>query len=272
MTFLKMMENAKAQGAPDLTHEFDPIDAKQVIRIVIDQSGVHVEPEHAMAPPEGGQEHELPDEMAALRGGPEGGQEMPPEMPPGMSPGMDPGGPPHEEPDGDEAPDAPGAKAPPFAKKPKKDAKPPKKDEGEDEEDEEKDSPKAAAFRDMRMRKLAGILDDQYRQAEWAFEDLSTRLASSFRRAHPPSFDEFEKSALAECGDEVGVQILNVVRNDCRMSSLDVPQALEKAAALATHHVSEETQELALFETLVKTAKEAARLRKGLDWINARCA
>jgi hypothetical protein len=226
MTFIRLMENAKQANAEDLTQEFDPIDARQVIKIVIDSTGIHITPPASAHTDSGGQpvEHELPDEMAAERG------------PVGEG----------------EALEAEGKSEP--------------KEEKKDE------TPKEAQQRIMRLRKLAGILEDQYKQAEWAFEDTSKKLTDRFRRLYQDiSFEDFEKDALAECGDEIGIQVLNAIRVERRLPELDAKIAFEKSAALQDRHVTIETPELALFETLVKIAREAAQLQRGVELVRARC-
>ena len=233
MAFLRMMEDRKAQGAGDLMHEFDPIDARQVIKIVIDNTGVTVngKPVDTQAPEGSGEsEHELPNELAALHGKPE-------------------------------------APAPPPA--------PPKKvDEadGGDEDDGKPESPKEASHRIMRMRKLAGILEDQYLQAELSFEDTYEKLAGRFKRVYNKvSYEAFEKDALAEHGDDVGIQVLNSVRTARGLPAFEAKVAMEKTAALADRHVSDETPELYLFESMVKLAREASRLRQGLSYVRTKC-
>lgn len=278
MAFLKMMEQQKAQGG-DLTQEFDPIDARQVIRIVIDNTGVHVEPEtgHEGPPPgPGGAPDELPDEMGVIRAQGPGG---PPGMPGGDEPPMDDaGGPPEEEagaapPFGQKGPPKAKGKAPPFGKK--KDTKSEKKDEEDDapEEDDKPETPKQAVFRVLRLRKLAGVLEDQLKQAEWAFEDTFEKLAARFKRVYNDvSFEGFEKDALAEHGDAVGVVVLNMMRQTRGLEQLETKTAFEKAAALEDRHVSEESPELHLFGTLVKIAQKANQLQQGIDYVRARCA
>ncbi len=229
MTFLRLMDRAKQAGAGELTEEFDPIDSGQVIKIVIDSTGVHITPPPGMPVEHDEAEHELPNEMAATRAPVGEGEAM-------LAAGKD-------------------------------EPKSPKKDDEEKEE-----SPKEAQFRVLRMRKLAGILEDQYKQAELAFEDTSKLLTDRFRRAYQDvSFETFEKDALAECGDEVGIQVLNAIRAERRLPALDTQVAFEKSAALQDRHVSSETSELTLFETLVKIAREAAQLQRGVELVRARC-
>ncbi len=230
MTFLRMMEDRKAQGASELTHEFDPIDARQVIRIVIDNAGVHVEPdpsEGACGADEPDEDpYALPDEMGERRQ----------------------------------------ARPVPAPSEPK----PEKESKGQN--DRPPASPKEAELQIMRGRKLAAVLDDQLRQAAWTFEDTYERLAGRFRRAHlGVTYASFEKDALAEHGDEVGVHVLNLLRIDRELPALETEVALEKAGALKGHHVSEDSTELRLFETLVKVALEAHQLRRGLQLVSARC-
>src|SRR3954465_8075304 len=42
-TFLRLMDQRKEAQEQDLPHEFEPIDARHVIKIVIDDAGVHIE-------------------------------------------------------------------------------------------------------------------------------------------------------------------------------------------------------------------------------------
>lgn len=225
MTFLRMMENAKAAGATDLTQEFDPIDSRHVIKIVIDNTGVHIDPGPGADIQQGqhGQE-ELPNEMAAVRGG----------MPPNAE---------HE------------AQESPKVEK------------------EEHESPKEAGFRIMRTRKLAGVLEDQLRQAHLLFDETHEKLAARFKRlSNLNGFDAFEKDALADHGDTYGIAVLNSLRETRNMPLLSDADGFRKSAALADHHVTEETVELTLFGDLVKTAREAHRLAQGIAFLRTQCA
>lgn len=224
MAFLRMMDDRKKQGAEDLTHEFDPIDSKQVIKIVIDASGVHVVPSPGMdvhGPAQPG-EFDLPDEMAAHRAPPTALDNEKAET--------------TEDDDTKAAPDTNG---------------------------EERETPKAAEFRLRRRRKLAAVLEDELTQLAWPFEDACRKLTERFKRASQPvSFAEFEKDAMAEYGDEMGVVVLNLIRHDLRLPILDAAPVLEKCASLRDHHVSLESPELRMFETLVKIAHDADKLRR----------
>jgi hypothetical protein len=267
MAFLRMMEDTKAQGGQDLTQEFDPVDSRQVIRIVIDNTGVHVEADPSVdVQPTGGAPggDELPDEMSALRA-----QGSPGEMPGGMPEGM-PGG---EPPEMDAAGGAPSKKAPPFGKKNKKDGD----DDAEDDETPKKskkpESEKEAGQRMMRTRKLAGVLEDQRLQADIVFEDTYEKLAARFKRIYTAMpFEAFEKDALAEHGDEVGIQVLNILRTGRNMPALGMEEACSKVAALEDRHLTEESVELSLFGALVKTAREAKRLDHGIAVLRSQCA
>ena len=261
MAFLRMMEDTKAQGGQDLTQEFDPVDSRQVIRIVIDNTGVHVEADPSVdVQPTGGAPSgdELPDEMSALRaqGGPE---EIPGGMPEDMPPGMD-------------ATETPSPKkAPPFGKKDKKD--------GDDEDDEapkkskKPESAKEAGQRLMRTRKLAGVLEDQRLQADIIFDETYEKLAAQFKRLYSSMpFEAFEKDALAEHGDEFGIQVLNMLRTNRNLPPLDLEDAYSKVAALEDRHLTEDSVELRLFGELVKTAREAKRLDHGIAVLRSQCA
>ena len=230
MTFLKMMDQRKQQGAGDLMHEFDPVDSRHVIRIVIDNAGVHVDP-HAgesatSAPPAdvmGDHTDELPDEMS------------------GKSP-------------------IPPSPAPPAEEK------------DVPEEDEKKKSTKKAAAM-MRARKFASILEDQLKQAEWAFEDRLVEIGARFKKVYnPTSFASFEKDALAEHGDALGLEILDILRDTRGMKHIDKTTAREKTAAMQDHHISDDTPELRLFEEMHKIATQAAKLEEGLAWVKQQCA
>jgi len=229
MTFLRMMEDRKAEGAGDLTQEFDPIDARQVIRIVIDDTGIHVDrgPKSCSEQDTPADAYTLPDEMGAVR-----------RPPPGVDP--PPSGPLEDDPSSDRKPKAA--------------------------------SPKQAELAILRARKLAAVFDDQVRQAEWAFEDAHEQLVARFRRVYNNvTYESFEKDALAEHGDEIGLSVLNLVRESRDLPPLDAGQVFEKAAALEGRHLSEDTPELRLFETLVKVARGAADLKRSLGLLRARC-
>jgi hypothetical protein len=229
MTFLRMMEDRKAQGAGDLTQEFDPIDARQVIRIVIDDTGMHVDPG-----PSGCSEEEMPADAYAL----------PDEMGPVRRPPPEVAPPPNGQLEDDQG----------------KGGKP------------KAPSPKQAELAILRTRKLASVFEDQLCQAEWAFEDAFAKLAARFRWVYNDlPFEAFEKDALAEHGDEIGLSVLNLLREGRRLPPLDAKLAFAKTAALEGRHLSEDTPELELFETLVKIARGAAELERGLGLLRARC-
>ena len=259
MTFLRMMDKRKQEGAGDLMHEFDPIDSRQVIRIVIDSSGVHVDPGPGAETPEGqgpSASDELPDEMAHMR------HEM------AESPAEEVAE--HADDAEEHADDAEehADEAEEHADDAEEHA-----DKAEKKGPPKKETPKAAALRQMRFRKLASVLEDQFHQAEWSFEDTFQKLAERFKRVYNDvTFEGFEKDALAEHGDEVGLQVLNALRQARGLEFLDEKVAFEKTAALTDRHVSEDSPELHLFEQLVKIAADAHKLRRGLEWMRARCA
>jgi len=244
-TFLRMMDRRKEAGEEDLMHEFDPIDSRQVIRIVIDEAGVHVSGPHDHGNDEDGEgpvedaadENELPDEMAALQA--EGGEEA------------------------------------------EEDAAAAAVEEAGEAEDaaenvqklQEKKEEKEAALRSQRLRKLAGILEDQYLQHEWSFEEKFNDLVMRFKRAHVElPFAEFEKDAFAETRDSVGASILNALRGSQGLPELNLNIPLEKTAAFADHHISDDSPELQMFEALTKLAHESQKVQRGLEWIRSQCA
>lgn len=233
MTFLRGMDDRKRQGVGDLMHEFDPIDSRQVIKIVIDGAGIHINPNASMA--RGHEEgEETVDEMDM------------PEI---------------NAAEGDE-----GHKDTPEV-------------EACEEECHDKLDPKhtttlprkEAAV--MRAYKLAGLLEDQRKQAEWAFEDKFNALAARFRRVYnAPDYASFEKDAMVEYGDDTGLAIINALRERHRMAPLEKSAALEKTASLRDRHVSDDSLEFRMFEELHKIACTAANLDRSIAYVRAQCA
>ena len=264
--FLRLMEQQKAQGGADMTHEFDPIDARQIIEQLVSQApppnfGADAGADPGAAPP--AEDGPLPDELSAA--GPGGG------APP-------PGGAEDGDDDGDDDDDNDG----PFPRGAKDKAQAKAKAKAKD-----KDKPtaktaayataadplKEAAFRARRLRKFADVLEDQYRQAEWSFEDNMGKLSTCLRRAHgTPTMDAFEKDALALHGDDIGVAVLNIVRDDRGLPPLDFAAARTKAAALADRHIVEDAEAVTLFSQLVKLATDAAKLQRGAAHVRSLCA
>jgi len=251
MTFLRMMDQRKAEGAPDLLHEFDPIDARQVIRIVIDNAGVHVEPfAGGQAEPQF-DEGELPDEMSAVRTNPTEGE-------PGHTDSPEVAECEEECHDKLDPPDVRTKKRSPAGSDSSAGATP-------------KPSPsKKAAQLDMRIRKLAALFEDERRQVEWSFDETFRRLSDRFKLAHGPSYEVFEKDAAAEHGNAIGIGLLNLLRAERHLGPL-TPQQLEKTAVLTARHISDDSPELELFESLVKIAREAAGLEQAIIWLRERC-
>jgi hypothetical protein len=253
MTFLRLMDQRKAEGAGNLMHEFDPIDSRQVIRIVIDNAGVHVEPADHEAPQLEHQSDELPDEMSAVR----------------LNPGE--GEPGHKDsPQVEECEEECHDRLDPPGLNTKKRA-PSKKDEAPVAEKKPPFKPPSKEGELLRLRKLSDILEDQVKQAAWAFEDTFDRLSDRFKRAYSPSFEDFEKDAMAECSDAVGVGVMNLLRSSRGLSPIVAPP-LEKTAELCDRYVSEDTLELDLFEQLVKIAREAAQIEQGIAWMKDLCS
>jgi hypothetical protein len=259
--FLRLMEQQKSQGGSDMTHEFDPIDAHQVVQQLMQSVNVpHMDGgEGSGDMGAGGMPHAEPDgDEGALPDETHHG--MPADMPEGMQAG---------EPDGDEDNDGPFPKGP--KQKAKDDADKPKK-KGPPKPSE-KDEPKEAAFRSRRMNKLADVLEDQYKQAEWAFEDAFSNLSMQLKKAHgAPSPDAFEKDALALHGHEIGIVVLNMVKESQGLSLLEFEDAHTKTAALADRHLVDDTEVNRTFATLVKIAVEATRLRGGAAYARAQCS
>lgn len=262
MAFLRLMEQQKAQGVPDMTHEFDPIDPRQVMQQMVHSVDVpHMDgpPEHAEPD---GDEGPLPDETNIHMHGEE------PDVHVHNAPKDDDG----DEDDEDDDNDGPFPKGEKQKAKEKSDKKD-KPDKKEGPKEPKKDEAKEAAFRARRLRKFAEVLEDQYRQAEWAFEDAFANLQRQLNRAHgAPTMEAFEKDALALHGDEIGVAMLNMVRIERGLPAIDFDAARAKTAALADRHLVEETETTRLFEQIVKIATEASRLQRGAEHVRSLCS
>ena len=267
MAFLRLMEHQKAQGGHDMTNEFDPIDARQIIQQLIAQAQPMVQGHPSdphdmgaaggMSPGHDGDTGPLPNEMNrhAL-----GGDELP-DPTPDADGGSD---------DAGDDEDADG----PFPKGKKQKAQ---EDKGSKKKAPpfvaQKDEPKEAAFRERRLRKFASVLEDQYKQAEWAFEDSFANLGRQLDRAHgAPTMEAFEKDALSLHGHDVGFVVLNMVRGDRGLAPLEFEDARSKVAALADRHVVEENEALRIFDRLVKIAGDAARLQGGAIHVRTLCS
>lgn len=257
LAFLRLMEQQKTQApssGPDMTQEFDPIDTRQIMQQIMGQVDVpHMD---APAMPESmsaDMDHAspLPNEHAAPQDGDGDGK-------------VDFDGD-HDDDDNDG----------PFPKGQKQKAK--DKEEGKDKkkgppEPAKKDEAKEAAFRDHRRRKLLGILEDQYKQAEWSFEDALADITRRMKVAHSaPTLESFEKDALALDATDVGLVVQNMVRETRGWPTLATDDARAKRASLEDRHIVIETDVTRAFERLVKIAVDALKLRQGADYLRAQC-
>lgn len=262
MAFLRMMEARKAEGAPDMTHEFDPVDTATVLQSIVGQTpmgGEHPQPGMPQMPPAAPGSDDLPDEMSARRGPPHAEPE-----------GDEPGMPPID--DGNEGPFAKGEKQKAKEDSSKPEEKGDKTKKGPPKPSE-KDEKKEAAVRQRRMNKLASLLDDQYLQAELAFEEGYERLARQFKLAHgAPSFEEFEKDAMSLDDPAHGAIVLNLLRGDRGLEPITMTHAHEKHAALADRRIVSDSEALRLFDQLVKIAAEASRVQQGAEHARALCS
>lgn len=238
MAFLRLMDARKAEGAPDMTHEFEPADTRSVLQSIIgagpalggEPSGPPIPPEHDDGP--------LPDEMSARRRPPMG--------------------------EGEAILDRDGPFAHPKGE-PQKTGKPPARAA-------DKDARKEAMVQNHRLTKLASVFDDQLVEAEMDFDDGYGRLTRTFKLAHgAPLFDTFEKDAMSVEGDEHGLAVLNLLRRD-RGLPLRGKDMLEKFASLHDHHVADDTPALREFRKLVKIARQATRVRRGVAHVRSLCS
>lgn len=243
MAFLRMMEARKADGQRDMTHEFDPVETRSVIKSIIDAG-----PDLGQSPPDESSspigDHDdapLPDEMSERR------------QPRG----------PQEAPDAHEGPFPKGERQ--KAEEQPDNKKSPAKAKG-------KDVQKEAMVRSHRLAKLASVFDDQLTVAEMAFDDGYLRLRNLFKLAHgAPVFEEFEKDAMAIDGDRHGLAVINLMRRD-RGLPLHGSDAIEKAAQLRDRRVVDDTQPIREFRALVKISRHAARVRAGAVHVRSLCS
>ena len=282
MAFLRLMEQQKAQGVPDMTGEFDPIDPRQVIQQIVEQTSLHgydtpsgMSPHGDFGDRSGMQPGDpdpdlgpLPDEgcFGGGGGGPVGeGEAM-------MASGQ--GGEPKGSPPIDDDNDGPFPKG--NKQKAKDDAD--KKDESKPKkkgppEPPKKDEAKEAAFRGERMRKFAAVLEDQYKQAEWAFEDEFVKLEDALARAHgAPPWDVFEKDAMSLTGGtDPGLAVLHLVRTARKLPAFGLDDYRDKIAAMADRHIVDDNAATRSFERLVRIATDAHKLRAGAEHVRSRC-
>lgn len=131
---------------------------------------------------------------------------------------------------------------------------------------------KQAAFADRRNRKLLGLLEDQYRQAEWSFEDGFAKLATALKYAHgAPTMADFEKDALALYPDSAGVAVLNMVRGLRDLAPVTAEYVRDKHASLVDRHIVDDNQAVQLFGQLVKIANRAAELQTAVKYLREQC-
>lgn len=245
--FLRLMDQQKAQGDADMTHEFDPIDARQVIQQLVNAAGPLNMTTTVPAAPLGDSDNgPLPDEMSAQRAPAYG--------------------------DDTQAPPIDDDNNGPFPKGEKQKAQTDKTAEKDPAKSTKGDAQKEAAFCERRLHKFAEILEDQYHQAEWAFEDGMTQLSQHLQVAHNRlSMEDFEKNALAMHSDDFGIAVLNLVRGDQGLPPLEFDTAREKAAALTDHHLVDESAAMSTFSQLVKIATDAMRLQQGAAHVRSMC-
>ncbi len=246
MAFLRMMEARKAEGAQDMTHEFEPLETRSVIKSIIDGGPNLDQPMHdgTVKPPfDGSDDEPLPDEMSKHRKAQE------PEDAPNIS-------------DLYEGPFPKGEQQ--KAQERSDDKKPPARAQ-------DKDVKKEAMVRGNRLAKLASVFDDQLIAAEMAFDDGFGRLARLFKLAHgAPRFEDFEKDAMSVEGDQHGLAVINLIRRE-RGLPLRGPDTIEKAAQLQDRRVVDDTQPIREFRALVKISRQAARVREGALHVRSLC-
>lgn len=244
MAFLRLMEEQKAharEGGPDMTREFDPIDAGAVIKSLLG----------AAAPGEGMMEATPGVGLDELSLDADNDDECEDD---------------YEDSSEDDDNDGP------FPKGDKQKQAEHGRNKRAAVAAAVPDRLKVAAFADRRNRKLLGILEDQYRQAEWAFEDEFSKLATVLKRAsNTPSLAAFEKDAMALHPDAAGTTVLNLVRGSRGMPALSLEYVQDKYASLADRHIVDDNEAVRLFDKLVKIANQASKLQTGVTYLREKC-
>lgn len=123
---------------------------------------------------------------------------------------------------------------------------------------EERQAPKP--LQTLRLRKMADELGVTVKAASQRWDDAMAKLASAFKRApgYGPSYEEFEKAALAEWGRNA-VPELTALRQDLRLPKLSVSS--EKIASFSDRHVSEDTQELRTLSSAISARENYQIMR-----------
>lgn len=242
MAFLRLMDVRKSEGAPDLTHEFEPIDTRSVLQSII---GMGPDLQEARGAPRTEMESDdLPDEMQAIHNGNEPEQDAPIQDDEGPFPRG------KAQKDKEERDDHAG-------KRPAKAT--------------DKDSKKTAMVRNRQLSKLATVFDDRLIEAELDFSDTYERLARTFKLASgAPTFERFEKDAMATAGNPYGLAVLNLMRQARNLPALE-PEALEKCAQLNDRHVVEDYPALREFCRLAKITEQAVRIKAGAQHVRSLC-
>lgn len=245
MAFLRMMEARKAEGERDMTHEFEPLETRSVIKSIID-AGPNLDqpmPDGHAVSPISGDDEPLPDEMGERR------KAQGPENVPDVS----------ATPDG------------PFPKGDRQKAQERSDDKKPPAKARDKDVTKEAMVRGNRLTKLAAVFDDQLIAAEMMFDDGYGRLTRLFKLAYgAPRFEDFEKDAMSIEGDRHGLAIVNLMRRD-RGLPLRGPDEIEKAAHLRDRRIVDDTPPIREFRALVKIARQAERVRDGAIHVRSLC-
>lgn len=121
----------------------------------------------------------------------------------------------------------------------------------------------------MRLRKMADELDVTAKMTSDRWETGVSKLAAVFRKApgYGPSYQEFEKAALAELGASA-VPELNTVREELRLPPLTI--SAEKIASYADHHASADTAELRACGELIRTREQYQIMRVAQAQVKSR--
>jgi hypothetical protein len=117
------------------------------------------------------------------------------------------------------------------------------------------------------MRKMAAEFEIERQVKGNRWESLVQKLAMTFRRApgYGPDFSKFATDAFAEFGDEARPE-LETIASAARISGYYLPEA-EKVAALAEHHVVEETPELRTLKLALEARTAYVKIKNGQKWL-----
>lgn len=132
------------------------------------------------------------------------------------------------------------------------------------DDDSEDSAPARKSVVIIKIRKVAEELKDREIASAFEYQEELDKLASEFAKLYGPSYDDFEKNALAIRGDKA-IPVLCDVRSCLRMAPMQTA-VLEKNARV----VDADTPLMASLDTLIKLSTTHQESRQAYDYLKAK--